>query len=178
MKKYFYIIATLIVSALTFTACGDDDEGTQQGTQNPEEEIAGTYAGTWHQIITDSNSDTIGVDSADGVVKIEAERQWVVRVTACEAGNVITSEKSDVANCSGNSISGYGVINNSATVLGNFSMRIIDGQIKNFVYKSTKTVVEGRKRKTYNTENTFNGTLEESASLGEAATESSTVAAQ
>lgn len=177
MKKYLYIIVTLIVSAMTFTACGDDDEETQ-GTQNPEEEIAGTYAGTWRQIITDSNNDTVGVATADGVVKIEAERQWVVRVTACEAGDVITKEISDVANCSGNSISGYGVINNSATVLGNFSMRIIDGQIKNFVYKSTKTVVEGRKRKTYNTENSFNGTLEESATSGETATESSTAAAQ
>lgn len=48
MKKKTYLFLTLIMALMTFSACSDDDDEAV-GTQNPEQEVAGTYIGTWSQ---------------------------------------------------------------------------------------------------------------------------------
>lgn len=51
MKKKTYLFLTLIMALMTFSACSDDDDEAV-GTQNPEQEVAGTYIGTWNQKLT------------------------------------------------------------------------------------------------------------------------------
>lgn len=153
MKKKTYLFLTLIMSLLTFTACSDDD-GEVVGTQNPEQEVAGTYMGTWNQKLTNSSGELQDEKEAAGTIELSANAQWIVNVTLKQADPVIKSEISDVANCSGNSTSMYIITNNKGANLGNFSARVKNGEIT-LVFVTT--VTEGRK--TYTSTNTFTGTL-------------------
>ena len=91
---------------------------------------------------------------ANGTVVLSANRQWVVDVTLNVADPVITAETKDVANCSGNSESGYMMTNSQGAALGNFSCTVKDGAMT-LIYITT--VKDGRK--TYTATNTFTGKL-------------------
>lgn len=153
MKKKTYLFLTLIMALMTFSACSDDDDEAV-GTQNPEQEVAGTYIGTWNQKLTNSSGELQDEKEATGTIELSANRQWVVNVTLKQADPVIKAETSDVANCSGNSTSGYILTNNKGANFGNFSAKVINGEIT-FIYVTT--ITEGRK--TYTSTNTFTGTL-------------------
>ena len=152
MKKNLYILMALMAVVFGFTACSDDDEAT--GTQNPETEVAGTYTGSWHQVLTNSSNEVQGEEFADGTVVLAPNRQWVVDVTLNVAVPVITTEMKDVANCSGNSESGYAMVNYNGATLGNYSCTVKDGAMT-LIFVNTVKVG----RKTYTATNTFTGTL-------------------
>lgn len=152
MKKNLYILMVLMAVAFGFTACSDDEE--EVGTQNPETEVAGTYTGSWHQVLANSSGEVQDEKDANGTVVLSANRQWVVDVTLNVADPVITAETKDVANCSGNSESGYMMTNSQGAALGNFSCTVKDGAMT-LIYITT--VKDGRK--TYTATNTFTGKL-------------------
>lgn len=153
MKKKTYLFLTLIMALMTFSACSDDDDEAV-GTQNPEQEVAGTYIGTWNQKLTNSSGELQDENEATGTIELSANRQWFANVTLKQADPVVKEEISDVANCSGNSTSGYILTNNKSANLGNFSAKVTNGEIT-FIYVTT--ITEGRK--TYTSTNTFTGTL-------------------
>ena len=132
MKKKTYLFLTLIMALMTFSACSDDDDEAV-GTQNPEQEVAGTYIGTWNQKLTNSSGELQDENEATGTIELSANRQWVANVTLRQADPVVKEEISDVANCSGNSTSGYILTNNKSANLGNFSAKVTNGEIT-FIY--------------------------------------------
>lgn len=152
MKKNLYVLLAVLAVMFTFFACSDDDDDAV-GTQNPETEVAGTYTGTWNQVLTNSAGEVQSESEATGSVTISANRQWVVDLTLNVADPVIPSELQAVANCSGNSESGYIMVNNIDAALGSFTARMEDN-VLTLVF--TSTVTEGRK--TYTATNTFEGT--------------------
>ena len=152
MKKNLYILMALMAVIFGFTACSDDDDDNI-GTQNPETEVAGSYIGSWHQVVTNSSGEIQGENDADGTIDLAANRQWVVDVTLNEADPVITEVINDVANCSGTGEKGYMIVNTRGASLGNFSCIVKDGTMT-FVF--TTEVTENRKK--YTATNTFTGT--------------------
>lgn len=160
MKKYIYFLTALVVSALTFTACSDDDN-EEQVTQNPEKEVVGTYVGSWHQEIRNSSEELTEENDADGTVYVTAEKQWVTKVVLSAAAPVVKNEKSQIANCSGNNKSGYIMTNTTGPddrddypTIANFTARVKDGVIT-LTYKLNVLI----KRKKYTQINTFVGTI-------------------
>lgn len=152
MKKNLYILMVLMAAVFGFTACSDDDDAV--GTQNPETEVAGTYTGSWHQVLTNSSGEVQDEKDAQGTVVLSPNRQWVVDITLNVADPVITTETKDVANCSGNSESGYKLVNSKGAALGNFSCIVKDGAMT-LMYVTT--IKDGRR--TYTATNTFTGML-------------------
>ena len=104
--------------------------------------------------VTGTIDEVQGEEFADGTVVLAPNRQWVVDVTLNVAAPVITTEMKDVANCSGNSESGYAMVNYNGATLGNYSCTVKDGAMT-LIFVTT--VKDGRK--TYTATNTFTGTL-------------------
>lgn len=157
MKKNIFLLMAALMSVLTFSSCSDDDNDAV-GTMNPEQEVAGTYAGSWHQVLTNSAGEVISEKNADGTIVVSAGEQWIVNLTLNVAAPVITKETSEVANCSGNSANGYFMVNTKGANLKNFSARQNEGALT-LVYVTQ--VKEGRK--TFDATNTFKGVLQTSA---------------
>ncbi len=154
MKKFIYSFMVLTMALFTFSACSSDDEEVV-GPQNPETEVAGTYVGNWVSELRNSSGELQSTKTAENAtIVITAEKQWVAKVTLNVADPVVKTEASDVANCSGNSTSGYKLTNGVGEAFGNFSARVSADNTITFIYQTT--VKEGRK--TYTATNVFTGT--------------------
>jgi len=154
MKKNIFLLIGLVMAVLTFGSCSDDDNDAV-GTQNPEQEVSGVYVGSWHQSLANSSGEVQEEKDADGMITLEPGEQWVVKLNVSKAAPVIPNAFTDVANCSGNSNSGYLIVNTKSVNLTNFSARLKDG-VLTLVYQTE--VKSGRK--TFTATNTFTGVLQ------------------
>lgn len=79
LKNIFYALS-LVFALGTFTAC-DDDEDIAIDNSNPEQEVAGTYVGTWTR-----TKNTDAPVTASGSVTITAGEHYLANVAwACDA---------------------------------------------------------------------------------------------
>lgn len=157
MKKIMYSLMALFV-AFAFTACDDDPDMGAAMPSNPATDIAGTYSGGWHQVLTNSSGEV--QDEKDGVGSIEItaveEKTDQVTVTIKTVDGLIANELSDIANCGAHMVENdvyYFVFNTDAAKnIGKFSAKIENGQLS---FSFVTTVKVGRK--TYTSTNTFSG---------------------
>lgn len=158
MKKKLYILMAFMAVTFGFTACSDDDGGDGAGVQHPEEEVAGTYYGTWEEVVVNTGtSEEISRNTTEGTITISPNRQWVVNITLNVAAPIIEKEETDVANCSGNSERGYTIVNPTGGVLSEsmYGDQVIDGNLT--LSFSETTTQAGRPPLTLQTTRTFTG---------------------
>ena len=79
LKNIFYALS-LVFALGTFTVCDDDDEIAIDNS-NPEEEVAGTYVGTWTRTAGTGTPETV-----PGTVTVTAGERYLATVAwTCEA---------------------------------------------------------------------------------------------
>lgn len=152
MKKIFLSSLCLIFAALSFIACGDDDNGPIKST-NPSADAAGKYVGTWKVKITKTVMDASGKASfeevfngnSDGNIEVSSNGSPYVANIKMKADDEATMLSADnlsiVENISAVS-NGFGFFNVVGNVFGYSKQQIFndEGRLKQKTDPSTQGV--------------------------------------